>query len=310
MSLSTADAFLQALSEHARSDWGKVEQLEERLSEFINAAARKWPGVSLKPDDFARHLARIYDRRRLDLEMRRSKEKANCRGGSAAAEFWTLNGPDLYLAAACVDGDQHAKSIVQQRFVDHIPKMLGSLWNKLGQATAEEVALGVGTELLVGRTGGSPGLAQYGGRCHLYAWVRTIAVREALKILKKEKTARKHSEFLYGEAETQPSLEKAQHREVVRTAFVATLGSLPQEQQTLLRLYYIDGRTMETIGEIYAVDKSTISRNLKAARDAIRHELHRYLREVLKLSTSEVDSLVETLVSQLEVSLSDALMRQ
>lgn len=48
---------------------------------------------------------------------------------------------------------------------------------------------------------------------------------------------------------------------------------LTDPQRTYFTAYYLDGLTMEEIGEIHGVNKSTVSRTVKRARDRIERVL-------------------------------------
>jgi hypothetical protein len=71
----------------------------------------------------------------------------------------------------------------------------------------------------------------------------------------------------------------------------------------LLRVKYVKGWRLERVATMYRVSRATAARMVAAARDALSAETRRLLRERLALTPSELESLVQLLQSQLEVSL-------
>lgn len=293
---SLTEAFLAGLSELNRPPWGAVQALETKLAAFIAACQAAWTALDVDPRVFLRHVA------------------ACCPEGQPPdPAFPFLNGPDLYLAVACVSGNAAALSSFEQQYLRHVPNMLASL--KPAPDLVEEVQQQLRVQLLAAPPGDLPKLAEYSGRGALIMWLRSVSVRTALNLLnradyrKRVDLPTEDAGLLLGAVGADmPEPERAllikRSREAVQQAFLAALASLPQQQRTLMRLHYLDGRTLEEIGLIYHVHKATISRRLEAARSAVRDELRRQLQERLRLSVSAIDSLVQSVTSQLEVSLS------
>jgi RNA polymerase sigma-70 factor (ECF subfamily) len=71
----------------------------------------------------------------------------------------------------------------------------------------------------------------------------------------------------------------------------------------LLRLKHVKGWRLEQIAKMYRVSRATAARMVSAAHDALLSETKRALRENLKITTSEVESLIALLQSNLHVSL-------
>jgi RNA polymerase sigma-70 factor (ECF subfamily) len=74
-----------------------------------------------------------------------------------------------------------------------------------------------------------------------------------------------------------------------------------------LKLYFVQGLTVEEIGRMEGTHKSTVSRWLARTRAAVLAEVRRKLGAQLKLSPAELDSLIGAMRSQLHVSLHRAL---
>ena len=67
------------------------------------------------------------------------------------------------------------------------------------------------------------------------------------------------------------------------------------------------GLTVEAIGKVYGVSHSTVSRWLAKAREAVIPETQRVLRDEMRLSPAEFDSVAGLVVSQLDLSVSRLL---
>lgn len=301
MSLSLINEFLAALPELARTAWSSVPGLEEKLAMLATASQAAWPNIELNLVEYMHYVA------------------ARCPAGQPPdPDFSHLNGPDLYLAAACVARSRTALVAFDRHYLRHVPNMLAYL--KPSSDLVEEVQQQLRCRLLTAPSGEQPRLSEYAGRGALLMWLRSAAVRTALNILDRAENRnsvewteendglqRIEAKHGGGSTDVEQALTKERYREVVREAFLAALGGLPREQRNLLRLYYLDGRSMEEIGTIYKAHKATISRRMEEARIAVLDSVRGQLRNRLKVSVCEIDSLVKLIASQIDVSLSDVL---
>src|SRR5581483_8080759 len=99
----------------------------------------------------------------------------------------------------------------------------------------------------------------------------------------------------------------ARHREDLLRALKDAFAGLPREQRHVLRLHFAGGLTAVRIAEMLQIDRTTVGRWLASARAAILQETRRLLRDRLRLPPAEVDSLIATLRSQLDASISSLL---
>jgi RNA polymerase sigma-70 factor (ECF subfamily) len=74
-----------------------------------------------------------------------------------------------------------------------------------------------------------------------------------------------------------------------------------------LRLHVVGGLTLERIGAMYQVDRSTVSRWLADARRALLDHTERALRDRLGVAPAEFASMARLLTSQLEIDLPELL---
>lgn len=269
----------------------------DALRTLLDASRAAWPGVDL---DDAAFVARIG-------------ETLGAAPSSLAAALAALHGPDLYLATACARGDAKAMGALDRHFLADIPSAVGKM--RLSKSSVDDLVQVVRQKLLLGNEDGRPKIADFAGRGPLDSWVRVVAVRAALSLLRK----RTH-EILPGDdalmdargTAHNPELDliRARHKDSFKGAFQAALQALSPEDRTTLRLHFVEGLNIDQIGSIYRVHRATIARRIARSREALLEDVRRRLSDTLRLSPQEFDSLVGVIRSQFEVSLERLLEPQ
>ena len=64
--------------------------------------------------------------------------------------------------------------------------------------------------------------------------------------------------------------DNSRQREKYRKFLSAAIKSLPPRQRDSIRLYYLEGKKQQEIAELLGVERSTVSRRLKAARQSLQ----------------------------------------
>jgi len=176
----------------------------------------------------------------------------------------------------------------------------------------EEVAQRLRQKLLVGGPDGHPKIQAYVARGPLSSWLRAAALREALNLLEGERDdapldGAALGRLPAGGSDPELDLIRRRYAPQFKSALDESLRGLPAKERNLLRLYFVQGLTVEEIGRMEGTHKSTISRWLSKARAAVLEDVRTRLGATLKLSPPELDSLIGALQSQLHVSLHRAL---
>ena len=74
------------------------------------------------------------------------------------------------------------------------------------------------------------------------------------------------------------ALLKSQYREAFQQSFRAALGTLTDQESTILRLHFVSGLSLDRLGEMYQVHRATIARWVARAREQLlkstQSELH------------------------------------
>jgi RNA polymerase sigma-70 factor, ECF subfamily len=108
---------------------------------------------------------------------------------------------------------------------------------------------------------------------------------------------------------TDPELEllKKKYSAEFKRAFQAAVTSLERRDRTLLKLHFVNQVSQESIGKMYRVNGSTISRWLSLAREALLERTRAALQEELSLDHGAVNSLLRLVDSELSLSLARVL---
>jgi RNA polymerase sigma-70 factor (ECF subfamily) len=218
---------------------------------------------------------------------------------------------DLALALACAEGSPAALDLLQSRL---LPQALLAVRRIDPSATfREELAQSLLERLLVARGGAPARILEFAGQSPLVHWLRAVALRQALN---RRRDAGRSPEELAGETLVEiaaplrdPQLEllKRSHGPAFSQALQEGLGALEARQRSLLRLHYVEGLSLAKIGAVYQVNKSTVSRWLDAAREALLARLGGTLEVRLGVAPAELESLMRALRSQVELDLSSLL---
>jgi RNA polymerase sigma-70 factor (ECF subfamily) len=269
-------------------------QLQRALDAAVAAGRQEWPGLAVDPAVFRRHLVQQLPE------------------GGGVDELAAMCVPDVYLACACASGVDGAAMEFERRYMPVVAAAAARLGG--GPALADEVKQVVREILFVGAGKSGPAIADFSGRGNLKAWVRVIATREGLRILRRDKgRVGVQDEALYtvlspsDEGDPQLNYLKEQYRAEFRRAFLAAVAGLPRRERVALRLHVLDGLSIDEIAPMYRVHRSTAARWLSRARELLLTETRAGLMRELGLGSSDVDSVIRLIQSNLDVSLSGAL---
>ncbi|HWM84659.1 MAG TPA: sigma-70 family RNA polymerase sigma factor [Kofleriaceae bacterium] len=273
-------------------------ELERALDAAVAAAQREWPGLALDPARFRSHLAERVPE------------------GTAPAELAVaVCIPDLFLACACALGVDGAALAFEKLYMP-VAEVAGARLGG-GRELTDEVKQLVREILFVGAGSSGPAIADFSGRGNLKAWVRVIATREGLRILRRDKgRVGVQDEGLYAvlaptdDADPQLAYLKERYRAEFRRVFLSAVAELPRRERLALRLHVLDGLSIDEIAPIYRVHRSTAARWLTRARELLLSGTRAGLMRELGLGASDVDSVIRLIQSNLDVSLSGALLSQ
>jgi RNA polymerase sigma-70 factor, ECF subfamily len=277
----------------ADDDLGERAALEAGLARALAVARAAWPTLRVDAAAWARHLG------------------GHVPAGVRAVE-WLAGTPvdDVYLAFACCCGDVAAIAALEARYFGEARVVLRPFG--LDADAVEELLQRLRLHVVVGDGVAPPRLARYSGRGRLGGWLRAALLRLALDERRGDVARRLGTESML-EAVTADAAPadvqylRLRHRAEFAEALEQALASLAPRQRTLLRLRYVEGVQVQRIARIYAVDRATASRQLSDARERLLRATRQRLQARLRLSESELDSLVRVVQSDLHLSLARVL---
>jgi RNA polymerase sigma-70 factor (ECF subfamily) len=262
---------------------------QDELARLLAEARSIWPGVEVD--------AEVY-REYLQARLPPADDLAHA--------LEQVHTKDLYLACACAQRAQNAIEVFEERLLRDVPAFIAHL--RQPPELVDEVKQRVREALFVSAPAEPPKITQYSGRGALGGWLRLVAVRTALMMLRDAQGDPKATEDHEDElpcigADPELDLLRARYRDDFRAAFELALQGLAVSERNVLRLHYVDGMTIDDLAVLYRRHRSTVARQIAAARRTILDAVRRELAPRLALGQSEIDSLMGALRSQLDVSL-------
>jgi RNA polymerase sigma-70 factor (ECF subfamily) len=229
--------------------------------------------------------------------------------GDVAGVQWA----DLALADACVRAAPGAHEAFEAGHGEALDAALAAAG--VGADERAEARQRLRVRLLVPGTGEAPRLAGYAGRGSLRGWLRVAAVREALMLVRSARRRAAHEIDDDGELLEQAAVAEDPElivlrdrcRDELRAALVAAVAALDSRERTLLRLSLRDRLTVDQLGALYRVHRSTAARWLKAVQVKLSTSTRARLAERLKLEAAEVESLIRAIGSRIDISLAGPL---
>lgn len=257
------------------------------LHEITRAAQSAYPAIAVPAEAFIDYL-----RERLPAGVPRQV---------ALREIHTA---DLYVACACARGDPEGLAA----FDGCLHQLDGAL-RRLGIAAdpIAEIKQDIRSWALVG-DGLRPKILEFSGRGDLRAWLRVIAVRQALRRQQRARreVAMEDAELLDRIATGgSPELEHAKqvYRQAFREAFEHALHALSDRERTMLRQHYIDALSVDELGALYRTHRSTAARMIARARLQVLAQVRARMMAQLDVPSGELDSILRMIRSQIDISL-------
>jgi RNA polymerase sigma-70 factor (ECF subfamily) len=112
---------------------------------------------------------------------------------------------------------------------------------------------------------------------------------------------------LGGHTPMDAALFRARYTTEFEQALKEALGRAPERDRAILRLYMVNGVTVDKIGKLLGVSQATASRWLGKARQRVLTDLKSILKQRLRIASSEIESLANLLASRLDLSISQIL---
>jgi RNA polymerase sigma-70 factor (ECF subfamily) len=276
-------AFERLLTAARETQSALAEPLCRELAARLASAEQATPGVSGDPYEFGRSLLALL-------------------GASAEplAELEALHVEDMYFVWALANHDRAALARLEREFLAPLARRVSAARD----LPPGELEQSVRTRLLVGEGDAPPRIGRYAGRGPFGAWLRMVAKRVALDLLR-ARGARTDRELESPGVPTDPELDylKLRYAADFKAALEEALSHLGAREVTLLKLSYLEQLSPSAIGVMYGVTNRTVQRWLAELKDDVLWRMREALKRRLSLGPSELDSLLRIMQSQLQVSL-------
>lgn len=269
-----------------RSAASLLPDLEESLQGLWDEAHRAWPQVSVPAERFFPYLGeRLRPGRPLAEELER------------------VRAGDLFLACGCAAGDAAALDAFEREYLGGIDGAVLRLCHS-GEIL-DEVKGRLRHRLLWDQP---PRIGEYSGRGDLVRWLRVVAVRQTLNLVRqrpKEIPVPDDDLLATPAAGSDPELSYLRRRyaDEFKEILQEGLTALSAEERRLLRHRYLDGMQGIEIATLYRIHPSTVSRRLDRARARLLTHTRKCLRERLGLGGREMESLLGLVRSRLDLSI-------
>lgn len=302
---------------------GQEGEVAARLAEIVDQARQAWPALAgrIADQDFVAYLAQRVPG---GMPKDASPEVAGDGDGDAAAGAlaegdgapdavmdigaWLarVQAADLYLAHACVRGDELALRAFEAQCGPDIESALRRV--RTGNDVRDDARQILRQRLFVGTRQSGPRLAAYSGRGPLRLWLRVTVVRIVFEILEREarEPQADENEILALPApadDPEMGYLKQLYQREFKEAFEAAVGALGDRDRTLLMQYHVDGLTIDELGALYRVHRVTAARWVARARKSLLDVTRKELQRKLDLSPTEFDRLLRTIWSHLDISI-------
>jgi RNA polymerase sigma-70 factor (ECF subfamily) len=296
-------------------------EVAARLAELLNQARQAWPALAqrIADQDFVAYLAqRAPGGTPKDAPQDPAGDAAGAAAESAPADAGAPDGidigawlarvqaSDLYLAHACVRGDETALRAFESQHGPDIESALRRV--RTGGDVRDDARQILRQRLFVGTRQSGPRIAAYSGRGPLRLWLRVTVVRIVFEILEREarEPQADENEILALPApadDPEIGYLKQLYQREFKEAFEAAVIALGDRERTLLMQYHVDGLTIDELGALYRVHRVTAARWVARARKSLLDATRKELQRKLDLSPTEFDRLLRTIWSNLDISI-------
>lgn len=216
---------------------------------------------------------------------------------------------DLHLARLCAAGNSDALAAFEAEVMPKVRAAIARV--DATEHFVDEAAQGVRERLFVARGGDAPRISQYSGDGALANWARVVGVRTAVNLKQSRSSA--PPDDLAGLALSDADPELAYLRAQLKGAFEEALGdamaTLSAIDRNILRLRIVDGLSLERIGGLYQIHKSTVSRRIDHIRAALIEQTRAALHRRYGIGARELLSAMSVFANPFPVSVVGLLRR-
>jgi RNA polymerase sigma-70 factor, ECF subfamily len=211
---------------------------------------------------------------------------------------------DLRLAAACLAADDTALATLEQTAFG--PAATHLRVSGFASALVDDALQLARMRLLLGD---APVLRTYRGRGPLSAFVRTVVLRTAIEIQRRDReTPEEHIDDVLAGSTSDPELDymRQQYASVLRDALRTAWLALAPHDRFMLGLQLHEKLDVDAIAKLYQVHRATAYRRASTARAALISLTRDAIRKQLDVGDATVDSILRIVTTSVAWSALDA----
>lgn len=259
----------------------------DALEAAYDAGRRAHPRVRLDEAAFALHVTSVTDL-------------------ADPQELAALRGADLYLVAACLQGDAVAHTILEKSYLARLDRVFGAA--RLNRVEADEVRQWLRELLLFPGERKSP-LRTYSGKGDLWHWLCVLAGRAARRYAKRRPRQDAVTSQYPQAADSglESAIIKQDLADEITRAVEAAIRDVAPEERALLKHHFVDGLGIDALARLYKIHRITVWRRVTRARARVMQEIKPRLKAQLALSTGGFRRLVAAVMSRVRLDLGTSL---
>jgi RNA polymerase sigma factor (sigma-70 family) len=195
---------------------------------------------------------------------------------------------DLELARLCAAGDEHAWETFVSEFRPVLYRAADALDPTQG---ARDIADSLYAELYgINNSGGERQslFRYYQGRSSLATWLRAVLAQRYVDRVRVQQRMEPLPDQEVPRRSDDPDPDRARYVTLLRRALAAAVGRLTARDRLRLGCYYLQELTLVQTGRVMRESEATSSRRLARARQTIRRDVERQLREEAHLSEEQI----------------------
>lgn len=212
---------------------------------------------------------------------------------------------DIYLAIACADGDAAAVAACEELCAHEVELAVFRL--RATPTQADDLRSELRRLLFTSDESRTAAVVAFTGRGDLRGYARVIAARTLARRMRLDRREVELGDEILDvmtpDIDPEVVYLREHYRADVDAVFRAAIATLPDRSRAVLRYHLLDGWSIDEIGALYHVNRSTAARWLTSAREALGGQIRTALAERLAIPESQVDSIVALVTSRIEISL-------
>jgi RNA polymerase sigma-70 factor len=272
------------------SDEPLVAAIPDEWTKLFDAAVRVHGNLDLPQSRFYQRIERSIRNYLGDKPAAREREQF----------VRQLYACDLYLASACVMGNERAWSVVYECYGQSVSGYLRLVSLQRRSAVAD-TASGVFAELFLPGRSGVSRIDSYDGRAPLRLWIRKVIVNRSVNdgnlLSHRQRCDISRADRVHDLAATpELAFERERAAGLLRGALDTCGASMTESEGWLLYMRFVEQLRLSEIGAILGVHTSTACRSLERAVGRLRYGVRGLNRETLTPSKEMANVALEWLM--------------